>query len=188
MLKDRLEISSPGSFYQGEKIGKTYDLSKIISKRRNELICGILVKCNVMEAAGTGFDKITQEYMDADEHHRPYIYSASDHFTLVLPDLTYSEGVITDDAENVEFVPVPNGTPHDEKILSFCYNTARKAGAILTAEFFPLLEQYNLCSVETVPLTEYLYAVILRQTVTIIHYPLIPESAIPSTNCFCSTR
>ena len=88
MLKDRLEISSPGSFYQGEKIGKTYDLSKIISKRRNELICGILVKCNVMEAAGTGFDKITQEYMDADEHHRPYIYSASDHFTLVLPDLT----------------------------------------------------------------------------------------------------
>ena len=107
MLKDRLEISSPGSFYQGEKIGKTYVLSKIISIRRNELICGILVKCNVMEAAGTGFDKIMQEYMDADERHRPYIYSASDHFTLVLPDLTYSEGVIADDAENVEFVPVP---------------------------------------------------------------------------------
>lgn len=136
MLKDRLEISSPGSFYQGEKIGKTYDLSKIISKRRNELICGILVKCNVMEAAGTGFDKIMQEYMDADEHHRPYIYSASDHFTLVLPDLTYSEGVIADDAENVEFVPVPNGTPHDEKVLSFCYNTARKAAEI--AEYLEL--------------------------------------------------
>ncbi len=35
---DRLEISSPGSFYQGEKLGRTYDLSNIISKRRNELI------------------------------------------------------------------------------------------------------------------------------------------------------
>lgn len=130
MFKDRLEISSPGSFYQGEKIGKTYDLSKVISKRRNELICGILVKCNVMEAAGTGFDKITQEYMDADETHRPYIYSTSDHFTLVLPDLTYTDGLIGDDAENVEFIPVPNGTSHDEKVLSFCYNTARKAAEI----------------------------------------------------------
>lgn len=34
MFKDRLEISSPGSFYRGEKLGKTYDLSGIISKRR----------------------------------------------------------------------------------------------------------------------------------------------------------
>ena len=130
MFKDRLEISSPGSFYQGEKIGKTYDLSKVISKRRNELICGILVKCNVMEAAGTGFDKITQEYADADENHRPYIYSTSDHFTLVLPDLTYSEGLKPNETEDVEFIPVPNGTTHDEKVLSFCYNTARKAAEI----------------------------------------------------------
>jgi len=69
MFRDRLEISSPGSFYQGEKLEKTYDLSKIISKRRNELICDILVKCNVMEAAGTGFDKIIQDYEKADDRH-----------------------------------------------------------------------------------------------------------------------
>lgn len=130
MFKDRLEISSPGSFYQGEKIGKTYDLSKVISKRRNELICGILVKCNVMEAAGTGFDKIIQEYMDADENHRPYIYSTSDHFTLVLPDLTYSEGLAEDAVENIEYMPIPNQTAYDEKVLSFCYNSARKAAEI----------------------------------------------------------
>lgn len=30
MFKDRLEISAPGSFYRGEKLGKTYDLSGII--------------------------------------------------------------------------------------------------------------------------------------------------------------
>lgn len=35
MFKDRLEISSPGGFYRGEKSGKTYNLSGIISKRRN---------------------------------------------------------------------------------------------------------------------------------------------------------
>lgn len=93
MFKDRLEISSLGGFYRGEKLNKTYDLSGIISKRRNELITNVLVVCNVMEAAGTGFDKIMEEYAKVDEAHKPYIYAASDHFTLVLPDLTYTDGV-----------------------------------------------------------------------------------------------
>ena len=74
LFKDRLEISSPGGFYRGEKLGKTYDLTRIISKRRNELIAGILVACNVMEASGTGFDKIVEEYASADDAHRPYIF------------------------------------------------------------------------------------------------------------------
>lgn len=130
MFKDRLEISSPGSFYQGEKIKKTYDLSNVISKRRNELICGVLVQCNVMEAAGTGFDKIMQEYMDVGDNHRPYVYSTSDHFTLVLPDLTYLDGSPMDVENSVVFIPIPNGTQHDEKVLSFCYHQARKAGEI----------------------------------------------------------
>ena len=64
--------------------------------RRNELICGIPVKCNVMEAAGTGFEKIMQEYEEADEKHRP----------------------------------VPGGTVHDEKVLAFCYDEAKKASEI----------------------------------------------------------
>lgn len=130
MFKDRLEISSPGSFYRGEKIGRTFDLSGIISKRRNELIAAVLVSCNVMEAAGTGFDKIIEEYADVDEGHRPYIFSSSDHFTLVLPDLTYTDGVENDNIPAIVFPPVPNGTDYDEKVLAFCYYQAHKASEI----------------------------------------------------------
>ena len=130
LFRDRLEISSPGSFYLGAPLGRTYDLSGIISKRRNELICGVLVHCDIMEAAGTGFDKIAEEYREADETHRPYIFSASDHFTLVLPDLTYYEGLANSDFPVLEFVPVSKGTEYDAKVLSYCYYQARKAGEI----------------------------------------------------------
>lgn len=130
MFRDRLEISSPGSFYEGAPLGRTSDLSSIISKRRNELICAVLVRCNVMEAAGTGFDKIIEDYEQADENHKPYVYSSSDHFTLVLPDLTYEPGLSTDISETVAFVPVPDGTKHDAKILAYCYPLARKSADI----------------------------------------------------------
>ena len=130
MFRDRLEISSPGGFYRGENIGKTYDLSGIMSKRRNSLITDVLVTCNVMEAAGTGFDKIMEEYSGVDEEHRPYIWSNSDHFTLVLPDLTYEKGVQEDDSPELVYAPIANGTEHDAAVLSYCYNKARTASEI----------------------------------------------------------
>lgn len=130
MFADRLEISSPGGFYRHEPLEKTYDLSNIISKRRNELIAATLVACNVMEAAGTGFDKIMEEYASSDDPHRPYIYSKSDHFTLTLPDLTYENGIVDSNIPVVEYPPVKNGSEYDSRILSYCYYQSRKVSEI----------------------------------------------------------
>ena len=131
MFKDRLEISSPGKFYRGDNIEKTYDLSNIISKRRNDLISSILVMCNVMEVAGTGFEKIMEEYKDYGDEYRPFICSSSDHFTLTLPDLTYKEGLSNDAMlPVVEFLPLVNASKHDDKILSYCYFKGHNAKEI----------------------------------------------------------
>lgn len=94
-----------------------------------ELICGVLVMCNVMEAAGTGFDKIAEEYASADSLHKPYIFSASDHFTLVLPDLTYMAGVSAP-GEAIEYAPVSNETKYDRTILAFCLNSSHSVAEI----------------------------------------------------------
>ena len=54
----------------------------------------------------------------------------SDHFTLVLPDLTYDKGLSDSDYPVLEFVPVANGSEYDASVLSYCYYQARKAGEI----------------------------------------------------------
>lgn len=130
MFIDRLEISSPGSFYKGAEIKKTYDLQNIMSKRRNNLICDVLVACEVMEAAGTGFEKIIKEYEKQDMNHRPYVVSSSDHFRLVLPDITYEKGLSSDDLPSIIYPAIENGSIHDEKILSFCYKNGHSVNEI----------------------------------------------------------
>ena len=130
LFKDRLEMSSPGSFYQHNELPKTYDLSKVISNRRNQLICDVLVKCKVMEATGTGFDKIIEEYKKADSHHQPYVYSTSSHFTLVLPDLTYENGIDLINPIQDLLPPISNESKYDKKILNFCLNSAKSSKEI----------------------------------------------------------
>lgn len=124
VFRNRLEITSPGGFYGSSLDGRVDELDKLISVRRNEIISAVLVKCDVMEAAGTGFEKIMEDYSDADDEHRPYADVRSDHFTLVLPDLTYAGGV------GDEGVPVESSSGLERRIIVYCAGRARSVREI----------------------------------------------------------
>ena len=124
MFKDRLVISSPGSPYGKDELKKTYNLNTFASKRRNELISNIFVLCHAMEAKGTGFEKIMEEYKDQDIKHKPFIYSKNNQFSIVLPDITYKDGVSVD-AESIALLSkIENPTRFDFSILCFCYENS----------------------------------------------------------------
>lgn len=131
MFRDRLEISSPGNLYLVGKVVKTYDLSSFVSKRRNTVISDILVKCRMMEAEGTGFEKIAEAYKNVDGRHKPFISAASDHFKLVLPDLTYDDGIETISMlPEIEFAAIDLDTRYAAEILTLCAYGAKNASEI----------------------------------------------------------
>ena len=130
LFKNRLSITSPGNLYSTGDIERTYQLDSFISKRRNELISSVFVLCDAMEAKGTGFEKIMDDYKTAPLNQKPYVYSKNKQFTIVLPDLTFKEGVQTaeDSLKLVSSIEKPS--KHDLSILAFCYATPRSVKQI----------------------------------------------------------
>ncbi len=125
IFKDRLVITSPGSYYQSGPLSPTYDLARFASRRRNEYICNVFCYCKAMEARGTGFEKIISEYASADERHRPFIYSKNSLFSIVLPDLTYAPGVSIE-ADSISVIAENLlRSKYDLDILSYCYGENR---------------------------------------------------------------
>ncbi len=122
MFKNRLTITSPGTPYGKEELKRTYDLESFASKRRNELISAIFVLCHAMEAKGTGFEKIMDDYKDEDIRHKPYIFSKNNQFSIVLPDRTYSGGVNVDIESLILLEKINDSTRFDLSVLSFCYS------------------------------------------------------------------
>ena len=130
MFKNRLVITSPGSLFKSEESKTTYQLDKLISSRRNELISSVFVLCKMMEAKGTGFEKILKDYEGADERHKPFISTKFNQFSITLPDLTSPDGVcLEEDAVRVEggFI---SSSRYDVSILAFCLSSPRSAKEI----------------------------------------------------------
>lgn len=122
IFRDRLEITSPGSLLGTQILKKEKNIAQIIPRRRNEVICHILEMCRYMEESGSGFDKIEEDYKNADNDHKPYISCDQQSFTLTLPDLLYKLG--TQSFPDVYLEDKPKGK-HDLKILSYCFNEKR---------------------------------------------------------------
>ncbi len=130
LFKNRLVISSPGSIFKDGSTKTTYQLDKLISCRRNTLVSSVFVLCNAMEAKGTGFEKILEDYKNGDDRHKPFIRSNATQFSITLPDLTYEGGVsIEEEALNVHGC-IQNESRHDLKILVYCYSSYRSVKQI----------------------------------------------------------
>ncbi len=131
LFKNRLSISSPGSLFQTGELKKTYKLESFISKRRNKLISDVFVLCKAMEAKGTGFEKIIDDYAEFDSKYKPFVFSKNNQFTIVLPDLTNPEGVGLDD-ESIKIIGKPsNQSKYDSQILSYCYYESKSIREIV---------------------------------------------------------
>ena len=126
-----MEITSPGALLGVRELHKEKNISGIIPRRRNEVICEILELCRYMEKKGSGFDKIEADYKGRGEEYRPYVSADSHSFTLTLPDLTFSGGVISQTKENPEvYVETVLEGKNDLKILSYCFGKYRKISEI----------------------------------------------------------
>ena len=125
LFRDRLEITSPGSLLGVSSLDREKNISSIMPRRRNEVICNILVYCRYMESKGSGFDKIAEDYIGKGEAFRPFVSANGTSFTLTLPDLTYPAGVIDEDSIPPVFTETVLEGRNDLQILSFCYQKAR---------------------------------------------------------------
>lgn len=130
IFHDRLEITSPGALLGVKLMKKETDIASIIPRRRNEVICGMFQLLNLMEEKGSGFDKIEADYSHYDKKYAPYVSSASDYFTLTLPDITVAAGIITEETVPDIYTKEMLFGKYDEKILSYCYSNDRTAKEI----------------------------------------------------------
>ena len=73
IFADRIQIASPGTFLLSGN-AQDYKMVNIPSRRRNEIICKILEMCNLMEASGSGFDKIILDYEKYGGKYAPSVY------------------------------------------------------------------------------------------------------------------
>ncbi len=131
LFLDRMEITSPGPLLGGASLQKEKSISKIIPQHRNALIANMLSLLGITQGIGTGFDKIENDYKNADDSHRPFVNSDGFSFTLVLPDMTYEKGVLSPDDQFPEVYLERGSLPANEmKILSFCFNAWRSVSEI----------------------------------------------------------
>ena len=132
IFANRLEITSPGSFLLPGN-AQDYAMNRIPSRRRNEVICGILELCDLMERSGSGFEKIAACYEGYPMDRQPKAYSDPAQFVVTLFDLTFEGGKIENPEPEVSFSfrsPRSGNREYDRKILEYCLDSAKSRNEI----------------------------------------------------------
>lgn len=132
LFKNRLAVTSPGNIVNEKPFEPTYDLSSFPSSRRNELLSNVFVYCKAMEAKSTGFERIVEDYKDEDIYHRPFVFSKNNHFTTVLPDVTYQEGVVPAGSIITIIGDTNVSDRYSSPILLYCLKEKRTVNQITT--------------------------------------------------------
>lgn len=112
IYKDRIEISSPGSWLL-DKEPNSYEFTSIPSVRRNRIICNCFSTMGLMEKSGSGLKKIYEVYEKLNAK-LPKLENNSDYFLITLYDLLNS------DESLIKTIGL-----YDKKILDFCKNNAK---------------------------------------------------------------
>ncbi len=112
IYKDRLEISSPGSWLLTSS-PEHYSLYKIPSIRRNVVICGCFEAAGLMEQSASGLKKVANIYKNYPDK-MPFLDNQSDYFSVTLYNLLY-DGQEEKIAIN----------KYEEEVVSFCTGIAR---------------------------------------------------------------
>lgn len=132
LFRNRLVLSSPGRMTGSiQELAPTYHSDSWISRRRNELISNVFILCKAMEAKGTGFEKIIEDYKAGNQAQKPFIFSKNNQFSIVLPDLTYEDGVELSEESLSLIQPILGQGKFDLPILSFCYTSSRSVKEIV---------------------------------------------------------
>ena len=112
IYKDRLEISSPGSWLLASS-PEQYSLYKIPSIRRNKIICGCFEAAGLMEQSASGLKKVANLYKYYPEK-TPFLDNEKDYFCVTLYNLLFDE-------KNEMVVKDKN----EQEVIAFCKGIAR---------------------------------------------------------------
>lgn len=131
---DRLVLSIPGLFLRERappSRGKT--LRSFPSGRRNPLVADVLSLCGLMDKSGSGFLRIAECYKDAPKAKRPWWSASGATFSLTLLDLLCESPRLPPPHRPLFFLPIPGKRKRDRAILSYCFESPKRAVDIAKA-------------------------------------------------------
>lgn len=96
VFADRIEFLSPGGLVDGIELE---DVLQGLSARRNQKLSNIFYRLELIEAYGTGLQKINHAYRDVEK--KPKLQVSSNTFKLILPKLEAKQYLVREDTDNV---------------------------------------------------------------------------------------